>query len=140
MKSETTLTVRYAETDQMGVVHHSNYLVWFEVGRTNFMKTTGFHYAELEKSGILAPVIAADLQYKQPACYGEEVTVVTSLAQYNGIRMTYYYEILNEKNDILVTGNTSHTIVKKDTFKPVRLRNILPEMHDVYKRIINEET
>lgn len=138
MKNETTFAVRYAETDQMGVVHHSNYLVWFEIGRTNFMNATGFNYAELEKSGILAPVIDASLQYIEPAKYGDNVTVLTTLAQYNGIRMTYYYEVRNEKNETLVKGNTSHTIVKKATFKPVRLRNVLPEMHDVYKRIVDE--
>jgi len=138
MKNETSFAVRYAETDQMGVVHHSNYLVWFEVGRTNFMNATGFNYAELEKNGMLAPVIDANLQYIQPAKYGDHVTIMTTLAEYNGIRMTYYYEVSNEKSEILVKGNTSHTIVKKEAFKPVRLRNVLPDMHDTYKRIVEE--
>lgn len=138
MKNETTFAVRYAETDQMGVVHHSNYLVWFEVGRTNFMNDAGFHYAKLEENGILAPVIDANLKYIRPAKYGERVNVTTTLATYNGVRMTYQYEVKNESGELIVTGTTSHTIVKKDTFRPVRLKNVLPEMHKVYERLINE--
>lgn len=138
MKNVTKITVRYAETDQMGVVHHSNYLVWFEVGRTNFMKQAGYDYATLEANNILSPVIDAHVQYHKPARYGEEVEIVTTLQQYNGIRMTYYYEIYNEAKEKLVSGTTTHTIVKKDTFKPVRLRTVAPDWHKKYAAMMKE--
>ena len=69
--SEKKIEVRYAETDQMGVVYHANYLVWMEIGRTNLIEDLGFKYAEMENDGILAPVIDVNISYKQPMKYGE---------------------------------------------------------------------
>src|SRR5690625_5296749 len=104
--NHTEITVRYAETDQMGVVHHSNYLVWFEIGRTNFMKQLGFHYAEMEAQNILSPVIDVHISYKNPAKYGETIVVKTWLKKYDGVRMTYGYEVTNQEEKVLVTGAT----------------------------------
>src|SRR5690625_2063518 len=120
----------------MGVVHHSNYLVWFEVGRTNFMDQLGFNYAEMESENLLCPVIDAHLSYKKPAQYGETVAIKTSLQNYDGVRITYEYHIQNEQNETVVSGTTTHVGVKKDSFKPVLLRKVKPEWHTAYTKLV----
>lgn|SRR5699024_728723 len=137
--NHTEIDVRYAETDQMGIVHHSNYLIWFEIGRTNFIKQIGFNYADMEARGILSPIIDVQLSYKNPAKYGETVIIETWLKTYDGIRTTYEYRITNQKEDLLVTGSTIHVVVKKDNFKPILLRKAYPEWHQTYKNLIKEE-
>ena len=98
--SETKIEVRYAETDQMGVVYHANYLVWMEIGRTKLIEDLGFKYAEMEKDGILAPVIDVNISYKQPMKYGETAKIKTWIDEYDGLRVTYGYEILTEQDVI----------------------------------------
>ncbi|KMK76572.1 acyl-CoA thioesterase [Alkalihalobacillus pseudalcaliphilus] len=131
----TNITVRYAETDQMGVVHHSNYIVWFEVGRTDFIKELGFHYAEMEKSGILSPVIDVHCSYKKPTTYGEVVTINTWVEDYDGLRVTYGYEVKNQKNEVCVTGYSIHVCVKQDSFRPISIRKHLPDWHEAYEKL-----
>lgn len=130
----TTIEVRYQETDQMGVVYHANYLVWFEIGRAKFVESLGFKYADMEKDGFVSPVIDAQISYKKPVRYGETVEVITWVEKYNGIRTVYGYEIVNQKDEIVVTGSTEHVIVDKDTFKPVSLRKSFPDWHEAYKK------
>lgn len=126
--------VRYAETDQMGVVYHANYLVWCEMGRTKLISDIGFNYAQLEKDGILAPVTNVNMNFHYPAKYGEIVTVNTWIEKYNGIRVTYGYEILNEEGKKCLTGTTEHVCVKKETFRPISLKKHLPNWHEVYEK------
>ncbi|EDL65756.1 acyl-CoA thioesterase, partial [Bacillus sp. SG-1] len=95
--SEKSIEVRYAETDQMGVVYHANYLVWMELGRTKLIEDLGFRYADMEKDGIISPVIDIEISYKSPVRYGEKAFVKTWIESYDGLRVTYGYEILNEK-------------------------------------------
>ncbi|MBS4217626.1 acyl-CoA thioesterase [Bacillus sp. FJAT-49711] len=130
--SETKIEVRYAETDQMGIVYHANYLVWMEIGRTKLIEELGFQYADLEKDGILAPVIDVQASYIQPIKYGDIVTVKTWIEEYNGLRTTYGYEIFSSNGDVAVTGYTKHVCVRRENFKPVSLRKLYPEWHQVY--------
>lgn len=116
--SETTIDVRYAETDQMGVVYHANYLIWMEVGRTKLIEDLGFKYTEMEKDGILAPVIDVQVSYHHPIRYGDKVTIQTWIEEYNGLRTTYGYKILANDKNIAATGYTKHVCVKKENFKP----------------------
>lgn len=129
--NRTEIDVRYQETDQMGVVYHANYLVWFEIGRTKLIEQLGFTYAEMEASGILLPVIDAHLSYKKPATYGKKVYVETTLAAYEGIRITYDYKVKSKDDEILVTGFTKHGFVNKDSFRPVQLRKINNYWHQI---------
>jgi len=131
--NETEIEVRYQETDQMGIVYHANYLIWFEIGRTKFIEQLGFKYNEMEEDNIISPVLDARISYKKPAKYGDTVIVYTWLEHYNGIRTTYGYQIVNKAYDVLVTGSTDHTIVDKASFKPIRLRNVYPKWHQAYK-------
>lgn len=137
--NRTEIEVRYQETDQMGVVYHGNYLVWFEIGRTKYMNQLGFKYDEMEASGFLSPVIDVQISYKKAVRYGEKVWVETWLKDYDKIRTTYGYRVLNELGEIAVTGSTSHVIVRKDTFKPVLLRKVHPEWHEAYKERVKGE-
>jgi acyl-CoA thioester hydrolase len=132
--SEKEIEVRYAETDQMGVVHHSNYIIWMEVGRTQLIKDLGFSYAEMEKSGILAPVIGVHVSYKKSLAYGEVATIQTWIERYDGFKVVYGYQVLNQNGETAMTGTTEHVCVKKENFRPIRLSKIFPDWHQVYER------
>lgn len=137
--NKTEIDVRYQETDQMGVVYHANYLVWFEIGRTKFIEQLGFKYAELEKENVVSPVTDLQISYKRPARYGDKVYIETSLEHYDGLRTIYAYKIFNEENKLLVEGNSTHVVVKKDKFRPVRLKQINSEWDLAYRKVLNGE-
>jgi acyl-CoA thioester hydrolase len=99
--------VRYAETDQMGVVHHSRYLVWCELARTRLCAQTGFHYRDIEHMGYQLMVTAARLEYRQPARYGDTVDVYCSLERLTSRGLTFTYRMLREET-LLVRGATDH--------------------------------
>lgn len=133
MKKVTTpIEVRYQETDQMGVVYHANYLVWFEIGRTKYIEDLGLNYAKMEEHNVVSPVTEAELSFKQPIRYGEKVQVETWLEQYDGIRTVYAYQIVGEAGNVAVSGTTKHVIVKKDSFRPQSLRRAFPDWHAKY--------
>ena len=104
---ETTFPVRYAETDQMRIVHHSNYVVWMEEGRSEFMRQCGSDYAELERTGYSLAVTSIQVRYLAPAHYGERVTVRTWVEEIRSRQLTFGYEIVNTENRTrLVTGQS----------------------------------
>ncbi|GIO26258.1 acyl-CoA thioesterase [Ornithinibacillus bavariensis] len=140
MKSvQTPIEVRYQETDQMGVVYHANYLVWFEIGRTKFIEHLGLNYIEMEKNNIVSPVLDAHISYKKPVRYGEKVFVETWLAEYDGIRTVYGYQIIDSQGEVFVTGSTKHVIVIKDNFRPLSLRKAFPTWHELYLKNVEGE-
>lgn len=136
---KTEIDVRYQETDQMGVVYHANYLVWFEIGRTKFIEYLGLSYAEMEKNNVVSPVVDAQISFKKPIRYGENTTVETWLDKYDGLRSVYGYRIVNGENETAVTGSTKHVIVKKDSFRPLSLRRAFPDWHNAYKKEVEGE-
>lgn len=131
--SEKTIEVRYAETDQMGIVHHSNYIVWMELGRTQLIKDLGFSYAEMEKDGILAPVLDVQVSYKKPLTYGDIAVIQTWIDSYDGFKVVYGYNIETESGEQAVTGLTSHVCVKKESFRPIRMKKMFPDWHEAYE-------
>jgi acyl-CoA thioester hydrolase len=131
--SKKEIEVRYAETDQMGVVYHANYLVWMEVGRTTLISDLGFSYAEMERDGIISPVIDIQVSYKRPLHYGEKATVHTWIEEYDGLRVTYGYEIFTKDGEIAVTGQSKHVCVKKESFRPIIIRKLYPIWHEAYE-------
>lgn len=133
--SEKEIEVRYAETDQMGVVYHANYLVWMEVGRTAIIKELGYTYAGLEAEGYLSPVIDLSIQYKAAMKYGQVATVKTWIESHGKLRTTYGYEILHEDGTIAATAMTEHVLVKKDSFRPVALKKVDPAWDAKYTEI-----
>lgn len=131
-KVYTSIEVRYQETDQMGVVYHANYLVWFEIGRSKFVESLGFKYAEMEKVGYISPVTNVNVSYKRPVRYGETVKVATWVKSYNGVQTVYGYKIMNADGEIAALGESTHVVVSKDTFRPISLRKKFPDWHKAY--------
>lgn len=128
------IEVRYAETDQMGVVYHANYLVWMELGRTSLIQELGFNYAEMEKDGILSPVMDISASYKKPVRYGEVATIHTWIEEYDGLRVIYGYEVYTGDGELALTGESRHVCVKKDNFRPISIRKKYPEWHEAYEK------
>lgn len=109
----TSFRVRYAETDAMGIVHHAAYMVWFEAGRSELMFQKGSSYAELEAQGFHLPVVEAEARFLAPARYGDIVSVRTRVEETGSRRMTFAYEVVNEKKETLATGRTVHICVDR---------------------------
>jgi acyl-CoA thioester hydrolase len=120
-QSVSRVRVRYAETDQMGVVYHANYFVWFEVGRTDLLRRSGWTYRELEADGVGLPVIEAHCEYRQPARYDDELEIRTEGTLVSPVRVEFAYEVVRASDGAsLVTGRTVHAGIDKDG-KPCRL-------------------
>jgi acyl-CoA thioester hydrolase len=115
----TEIEVRYAETDQMGIVHHANYIIWFELARTRLCALSGFHYADIEKMGYLLMVTGVEARYRRPARYGETVRVVCWGDHLGSRGMRFAYEVFQE-NELLATGTSDHIWVETATGKPCR--------------------
>ena len=113
--AETRLRVRYAETDQMGVVYYANYLVWMEVGRVELCKACGFSYRDMEiDDGVLLAVAEAQCRYRAPARFDDEVIVKTWIAEANSRVVTFAYEVrLADSETVLATGTTRHLFVNR---------------------------
>jgi len=119
--SELEIRVRYAETDQMGVAHHSSYLVWFEAGRTELIRDRGRSYAELEHDGWLLVVVEARCRYRRPARYDDVLTVRTHLRALSPATLTFGYEIVRRTDgEALADGYTVHAAVDR-TGRPRRI-------------------
>ena len=132
-KSKTEFVVRYAETDQMGIVHHSNYPIWFEAGRTDFIKKMGMPYSQIEEKGILLPLIELVCRFKSYVRYEEEVVVETSILELTFTRVTFHYEVYKKGQKQLITsGETMHVWTKKN-LKPVNIKKYDGE---IYKLLI----
>jgi acyl-CoA thioester hydrolase len=130
---ETEIRVRYAETDKMGIVHHSNYLVWFEIGRSDFCRARGFSYKDMEeKDNALMVVAESYVRYKSPAFYEDVLVIRTQVGEVRSRSIRFIYEVHRLSDDILVAeGETLHLVT--DENKKVR---ILPE---IYKEMLLAE-
>lgn len=110
-----TFRVRYAETDAMGITHHASYLVWMEMGRTEFMRHFGFTYRELEKMGVMLPVVEVNVRYKQSSRYDDEIRISTWVEEMNRVRLHLSYRIERvEDGALLAEGSTTHTYMGTD--------------------------
>ena len=117
---QTTVRVRYAETDRMGVVYYANYLVWFEVGRTEWLRCTGWSYKEMEAEGFGLPVIEAHCRYRQAVRYDDEVDICTRATLLSPVRVRFDYEIVLSDKVVAAEGHTIHATVDA-AGKPCRL-------------------
>ena len=126
--STTNLRVRYAETDQMGVVYYANYLVWFEVARTDLLRQFGWTYREMEESGVRLPVIEARCAYQRPARYDDEIEVRTTGRLLSPVRLEFTYEVVLVQDGITAaTGVTQHAALTLDG-RPCRLPDRIREV------------
>ncbi|WP_245739731.1 acyl-CoA thioesterase [Thermoflavimicrobium dichotomicum] len=140
MISESTIRVRYQETDQMGVVYHTNYIVWFEVGRTDWVRKLGISYKDLEKLGLLLPLVEVNCVYRSPARYDDEVIVRTQVEEMNGSKIIFQYEILRKADHkLLATGSTKHLWVNRE-MKRVRLDIDFPHIYEQLTQTLVERS
>ena len=130
--------VQYYETDQMGIVHHSNYIRWFEEARTDYMERLGLGYEKMEEEGILSPVLSVSADYLRMAHFGETMTVDISVTEYNGIKMTVSYEVANMRTDMVCCkGTTKHCFINRDG-RPLSLKQACPEIHEMFRQALEE--
>lgn len=128
MKCETKIIARYAETDQMGIIHHSVYPVWYEAARTDFIKYAGITYTQLEKMGVMLPLAELTCRYFRPVHYEDEVTVVTETLKLSAAKIIFRYRVILD-GELMAEGTTTHGFVSSDTFKPVNLKKLMPEFY-----------
>jgi acyl-CoA thioester hydrolase len=117
---EHSVRVRYSETDRMGIVYHTNYIVWFEIGRTEFCRAAGVPYRKMEDEGILIPVTGVDCVYRRAARYDDEVTIRTRMGEVGSRGLTFFYELLGADGLLLAEGSTRHLFTDAST-KPIRM-------------------
>lgn len=124
--------VQYYETDQMGIVHHSNYIRWFEEARTDLMERMGLGYDEMEERGILSPVLSVEADYLRMVHFGDTVTIDTHIKSYNGIKLTVAYEVVSERSGMVhCRGTTKHCFINREG-KPISLKQACLEIHNLF--------
>jgi acyl-CoA thioester hydrolase len=114
------IRVRYGETDQMGVVHHGNYALYLEMGRIEWLRKLGVSYKDMEKNGVMLPVVSLTINYKKPAGYDDVINVKTQLKNKPSAKIEFEYEITNEKDEILTTASTVLVFIDTKTNRPIK--------------------
>lgn len=129
MKSfDTRIRVEYHHTDQMGIVHHSNYVKFFEFARTEWLRAVGLTYAEMERRGVMMPIVEVQVKYRQPAYYDELIRVRAIVEEMPMARMTFKYEIYGEDDRPIATGLTTLGFIDSVTRRPQRVPSWLSEV------------
>jgi len=130
---ETEVRVRYAETDQMGIAHHANYLIWFETGRSDLCRARGFSYKEMEENDNALVVVAESyVRYKSPAFYEDILTIRTAISEIRSRSIRFSYEIFRGKDDsLLAEGETLHLVTDED--------HKVKTIPEIYKRLLTED-
>lgn len=130
----------YYETDQMAIVHHSNYIRWFEEARLDYMKQANLNYEEMEADGILMPVTQVNCQYLLPLRFDETAEIVTKLVLFNGVRVCFQYEIYEkETGKLAVKGESGHCFLDAASRRPLNLRKRRPDLYEAAQIIIAGE-
>ena len=134
MKFTTFSTpVRYAETDQMKFVHHSNYLRYFEMARLEWLSSLGVSYAKMEQDGILMPVVRANVEYKTPLFFGDHFSVEVVLVKTPKATLEFNYILRNQKEELICQGNTVLAFLSPNTNRPMRCPESLVRLFDSEK-------
>jgi len=128
-KSTTSITVRYAETDQMGIVHHSNYYVYFEAAREDFIAGALIRYKDMEEAGVMMPLVETQCKYYEGAKYADKLIVETILEELSPAKVALEYNVIREADGkVLAKGKTIQVFVDKNTFKIVNLKKKYAEL------------
>ncbi len=136
--NETKLKVRYIETDQMGIVHHSNYYAWFEVGRTEYITGIGMTYKEMEENNIMLPVVESSCRYKEGAKNEDILIIQTYMQELNRAKVVFNYNVVREDDGkILASGSTTHVFVN-EKFKIVNLKKTNIEVWSRLQKLFQE--
>ena len=132
LKHTTKIRVRYGETDQMGIVNNAVYPSYFEVGRTEMFRDLGVPYSKIEEEGIMLPLSELHVKYHRPAVYDEEVTIETYIEEYPTSRIRFKYNIYNEAEKLLVSGETVLAFLNAETRRPTRIPKYLADLIGPY--------
>lgn len=136
--SKTPITVRYSETDQMGIVHHSRYYPWFEIARADFIKQAGISYKQMELDGVMLPLTHTAAKYIEGLTYDEEVTVTCKLVALTVVRCTFEYEVIrNSDLKIVTVGTTSHAFCDTN-MRPINLMKKHPKYYELVSELLYE--
>lgn len=137
--NETKIKVRYVETDQMGIVHHSNYYPWFEVGRTEFIKITGMSYSDMETENVMLPLVESSCKYIIGAKYEDELTIQTWIEELTGAKVIFNYQVVRDADSkVIAKGSTTHAFVNKE-FRVMNLKKKNYDMWDKLNILCNEQ-
>ena len=120
IRSETNIRVRYAETDQAGYVYYGNYAQYYEIARVETMRQLGLNYSEMEKNGVIMPVLSMQIKYIKPAFYDDLLKINTIIEEIPETRMLFKYEIFNQNGILINIGETVLTFISKETHRPCR--------------------
>lgn len=131
-EAQTTTRVRYSETDQMGYVYYGNYAMYYEIGRVETLRQLGFSYNEMEKTGIMMPVINLQTNYLQPGKYDELLTIKVKIPIFPKARIIFEYEIFNEEKKLINTGETTLVFINMETNRPCRVPEELVRFLEPY--------
>ncbi len=127
LTNEISFRIRYAETDQMGVVYHGNYAQYLEMARVEWLRDLGISYRDMEENGIMLPVVSLSISYIKPALYDDLVTVKVILKKTPAVRIEFDYEVTNERHELLVKANTVLAFMDKEKKRPIRCPDYILE-------------
>lgn len=126
--------VYYYETDRMGIVHHSNYIKWFEEARIDFLKQIGYPFKRIEDEGVMIPVLSVECTYRKPLMFGDTYVVKIIPETFNGIKFCMKYEIRKKGEDsICTTGTSTHCFIDND-MKPILIRKTNTDLYDTFQK------
>lgn len=135
---ESKVRVRYAETDAMGIVYHSNYYVWFEVGRGDFLRRFDMSYKQMEEMGIILPVVETHCRYRIPAQYDDLLTIRTQVKELGAVKLSFQYQVIRDlDNTLLAEGETVHAFTDK-TKKPLNMKKRNSELYSLLMKAANK--
>ena len=135
------LKARYYETDQMGIIHHSNYIRWMEEARIDILNQLGYPYRRFEEMGYMSPVLHAECEYKKSVKFDDEVKIVVSLEDFGKVKFTLRYDIYNmsEGGCLSACGTTRHCFLNKDG-RPVMMNKEMKEFSETMQKLLGEKT
>lgn len=136
MIAKTKILPRYAETDQMGIIHHSVYAIWYEQARTDFFNQVGLRYDEIEKMGIMTPLVELSCKYKKPAYYNQEVEVRTKIIEITPVKFTLEYNIYDMDENLINIGKTTLAWADSKTFKIINLKKSKLELYKKFEELL----
>lgn len=130
--SETTVRVRYAETDQMGYVYYGNYATYYEVGRIETLRSIGYSYKEMEEKGVMLPVLECKSKFIKPGKYDDLLTVKVKIPKLPDVRIVFEYEVYNEADQLINVGETTLVFVSMETGRPCAMPDGMKKMLEPY--------
>ncbi|MDE5852909.1 MAG: acyl-CoA thioesterase [Oscillospiraceae bacterium] len=138
MSYQSKVTVRYAETDRMSITHHSVYFIWFEEARSMWVKSSGLSYSEIEKRGIMMPIVDLSCHYYGTSDYMDELSIVTSMTKLTAAKICFEY-IIYKENSLITKGASVHAWVDAKTFKPINIKKQAPDIYNLMYNALDKK-